>query len=777
MENLYENNIEDEFSKFLKFQKGKGDFEENRIKHRFLNKDYLVQLSRPAQQNVVIKIVHKGSGQAHLNVLLRYIQRDLATQKEEEKACIYNQDGEILSENDMLEKRQEWIKDFENWEYKITDFQEFKTYKEFLNSRYEELGFDKQEWSKIQNQWNRDFYSYKSNLRKRNKYEDNLKSQNFSQENIKNLLNIDDYNKARVRAGEIWHDANSSKTNIKEHRNYDLFKKYQEERNKAALQIASDIKGHYKFFKNENIKLDELAADILYAKGEVSRKEAISQKDNYAENNLKPIIENLDKTDKFLSKQEAVSLSRAKLKMDKSDLEIWTDFEKNKYKELGIDKEKWDQLRTNWKAESRKSISEIADLEKEGVIQFGIAKDYLNSKYYDQGLSEIEGKIFKATKIYDRTLKPEAEIKEFSYIYDQETQNYGFYSQNKQGHDKIYALDKEGGFIEKTVNIDNLINVSHSMKGAVQSKPKDFSHIVLSVGGDNPNPELARQATQSFLEENLASKGFDYVYAMHKDTGNLHFHVILNNTSKTFHKKDNEAQIRFRVNKFDLQVLREDYTKKLDELGIDRTATLKKDGKDYLDKAQQKIENAKYFDRDWYSYQLSEAENPNFDALKFRRNAMKQLTTLSKQLELKGYRDMAADILAEKEYYRNIQPEHIDKAMKSTMRVFERDESELGKTMSNSFVKRIGEPEDYIKDNEIKETIIKDYAEHINKTIKDLENIKTHELSSELIEQRGKALNYLESRKLELEDKKLELGIYNERDEGRYMEREKSQDY
>jgi hypothetical protein len=111
------------------------------------------------------------------------------------------------------------------------------------------------------------------------------------------------------------------------------------------------------------------------------------------------------------------------------------------------------------------------------------------------------------------------------------------------------------------------------------------------------------------------------------------------------------------------------------------------------------------------------------------------------------------------------------------MKVFERDETELGKTMSNSFVKRIGEPEDYIKDNEIKETIIKDYAEHIDQTIKDIENIKTHELSSELIEQRGKALNYLESRKLELEDKKLELGIYNERDEGRYMEREKSRDY
>lgn len=124
---------------------------------------------------------------------------------------------------------------------------------------------------------------------------------------------------------------------------------------------------------------------------------------------------------------------------------------------------------------------------------------------------------------------------------------------------------------------------------------------------------------------------------------------------------------------------------------------------------------------------------------------------------------MATEIRAEKAHYQEINPDNIDVVIEGTMNIFKRDETAFGKTMANSFIRRLGEPDDYLKDNEIKETIIKDYEEHIDKTIEDLENTKTHELSSKLIEQKGKALNYLEDRRQELEQ-------YREKDEERCLE-------
>lgn len=127
---------------------------------------------------------------------------------------------------------------------------------------------------------------------------------------------------------------------------------------------------------------------------------------------------------------------------------------------------------------------------------------------------------------------------------------------------------------------------------------------------------------------------------------------------------------------------------------------------------------------------------------------------------------MAAEIRSQKAHYQEIKPDDIDAVIEGTINIFKRDETAFGKTMAKSFVRRLGEPEDYLKDNEIKETIIKDYEEHIDKTIEDLENIKIHELSSKLIQQKGKALNYLEDRRQELEQ-------YREKDEELCLERER----
>tara|TARA_R110000868_G_scaffold104453_1_gene287593 strand:- start:2055 stop:3416 length:1362 start_codon:yes stop_codon:yes gene_type:complete len=100
--------------------------------------------------------------------------------------------------------------------------------------------------------------------------------------------------------------------------------------------------------------------------------------------------------------------------------------------------------------------------------------------------------------------------------------------------------------------------------------PKDITHIIFSVGGDNHNVKHATEATRRFLRDNFEAQGYRYMFLAHNDTENLHFHVILKNKNMIDGK-------RVQFDKADLFTLRHDYAYHLKQMGIKRVATLRRD--------------------------------------------------------------------------------------------------------------------------------------------------------------------------------------------------------
>ena len=116
---------DEEFEEFLKKHKGQYSEEDLAFRYRFLNKAYTDRLyqnkNRKFTQEVVIKIITKGSGKKHLNILLRYIERDLHHQEEQDKITLINQDGETISKEDKQNIIDAWSRGFASNDFEISD--------------------------------------------------------------------------------------------------------------------------------------------------------------------------------------------------------------------------------------------------------------------------------------------------------------------------------------------------------------------------------------------------------------------------------------------------------------------------------------------------------------------------------------------------------------------------------------------------------------------------------------------------------------------------------
>lgn len=125
---------------------------------------------------------------------------------------------------------------------------------------------------------------------------------------------------------------------------------------------------------------------------------------------------------------------------------------------------------------------------------------------------------------------------------------------------------------------------SPSFAQAKKYLPKDFEHIVLSVGGDRPDRYDAFKATQEHLRDNLHLRGFKCLFAMHEENKNLHFHVIVHRRNFIDHK------IKYPTGLHDNFILRSEYAEKLNEHGVVQTATIAKDRPNFLEKQREKSE-------------------------------------------------------------------------------------------------------------------------------------------------------------------------------------------
>ena len=173
-----------------------------------------------------------------------------------------------------------------------------------------------------------------------------------------------------------------------------------------------------------------------------------------------------------------------------------------------------------------------------------------------------------------------------------------------------------------THQIDNQYYVSKTKRYDLKMRgASDTTHILLSAGA-KPDESKAYQATKTFLRENFASQGFEYMFVKHNDTDNLHFHVVVKNRG---------AFKNLYFDKSDLFSLRQEYARHLSLNGIERVSTLRKDRNQVLDRVISHNENIKKR-YTWYQSQLNKtsSKDRNFDVFSYRANLLKQTDYLIK---------------------------------------------------------------------------------------------------------------------------------------------------
>lgn len=153
---------------------------------------------------------------------------------------------------------------------------------------------------------------------------------------------------------------------------------------------------------------------------------------------------------------------------------------------------------------------------------------------------------------------------------------------------------------------------------------KDTTHVILSVGGrhDEKGTVKATEAMREFLHKNFAEAGYRYVFAAHKDTDNLHYHVILKNSHEMGGKN-------LRIDKADLFVLRQDLSNELTRNGIERTATLRMDREQTIEKIHKGVEQVRER-HSWYQAQLAKGGEASFDVATYRNMCLKKTQYLIK---------------------------------------------------------------------------------------------------------------------------------------------------
>lgn len=189
-------------------------------------------------------------------------------------------------------------------------------------------------------------------------------------------------------------------------------------------------------------------------------------------------------------------------------------------------------------------------------------------------------------------------------------------------HKGTTLYDQNGKIIENKEQAGEIIkNWSQDFKEGQNI----MSHMLFSVGKtDESNRNKAFLATKIFLEENLKARGFDYFFAPHYDTDNLHFHVIV--------RKKNRLQKNLRFDKHDLFVMRDLYSKTLSNFGIKRMSLARLDNEEVLDRIEKKIASIKERNSHYQS-RLAKESGKDFNAYVFKAKLAATIENVIKEIK------------------------------------------------------------------------------------------------------------------------------------------------
>jgi len=413
-----------------------------------------------------------------------------------------------------------------------------------------------------------------------------------------------------------------------------------------------------------------------------------------------------------------------------------------------VSPEDFEKLVKDWKQDFDFPDEGLDKITLDGINEISKAYSFLNDKKYEEKMSDLGVKIYNNIKKFlDKKIPAKTQFQENSFIFNKDNLTYGFINRVLDDETLEVVTFLDGGELQlEKVKKENAQDITYEVQKHHRYMPKNFTHMILSPGGDNVDEKKAMKATEGYLKKELSTRGFEYVWTMHKDTENLHFHVVVK--SKSFLRE----QGKFVLNKFDLHAMRLSYARVLNGYKIDRTATLKYDRPSYLQILKDRAENVRRTEKTWWDYKLSESDNKNFDALKFRKNSIKNLDYFANKLKDMGEHKVAKTLLQQRERFMNLEAHEVDKAIEDTAFKLGNDQEDFGDFFRREFIKRMGDPEQYKKSKQEKivQQITKDFLHHVQESQKELDSMSEKGMNSAMLERKLQATLQLAGMEKEL---------------------------
>jgi len=399
-----------------------------------------------------------------------------------------------------------------------------------------------------------------------------------------------------------------------------------------------------------------------------------------------------------------------------------------------ITPDEFTDLIEKWSDDFKDVGSNLDPVTLEGINKVNRIYSSLNDKRYEQELSHKEQIIYDySRKFLDKRFPDNTELKRGDFVFYKPQSAFLFVVDAiDRGTFCVASIKRDGDIFQTEAKRNELDNVTYEVQKHHRSISKNFTHMILSPGGDNPNKKNVIKATEAYLKKELAARGYEYVWAVHDDTKHLHCHVVVKN--KSFLRE----QGWFVLNKFDLQSMRLAYARELDGYGIDRNATLKYDRAEYLKKLKARAENIRRTDRNWWEYKLSESDNKNFDALKFRKNAVRSFNFLSEKLDKMGEHKAARILRKEKEGFIKLEPNEVDLAINATALKLKNERKDLGDFFRSELIKRMGNSAQYKKDQQEKVVaqISEEFLNNLRTTQREINNISEKHMNAEMLDRK-----------------------------------------
>lgn len=222
----------------------------------------------------------------------------------------------------------------------------------------------------------------------------------------------------------------------------------------------------------------------------------------------------------------------------------------------------------------------------------------------------------------------------------------------------------------------------------------DFKHLLFSPGGKH-NSKVLKTAFKDFVGRTFEAQGYEVMYALHQDTDNDHFHVILKATSRILNKdKEQEKGNRsyFHPDIADLHALREEFAYSMSKYGITRVATKRKDRPETLKLIRDGVENLKQ-SKSWYDAQLEpQRGKPSYNVIKAKASMLKNIEFLKRQegfgANLKAVaKGQSAEYDADRKVLRELKEELLKplsaEQVRATMQKFEEQHKQLSSKLQS----------------------------------------------------------------------------------------------